>query len=303
MPVNKLLIAATTCLLGFAVTLGSCCKRAHAKPKGESCAGAYESAQELRKRAKLQRAQEMLLLCARESCGKFMHGECRVWLQQLQQEMPSVIVSAKDSSGALLPDVQISLDGVALSPAPNGAAVSLDPGTHEFRFNAKGHAEVVHEVDILPGQQSQPLEVRFAGEAQHPVSGAEASAAREVAVDDGATGSSRSSVPYVVGGVGVLGVVGFGVLGALAKKEHAELRQCSADCSRAQVERVSTLYAAANVSFGVGVVGLGTAAVLLLTARDSSESSRSRRLRQARLEAIDVRQTHGGAFAELRGSF
>lgn len=303
MPANKLLIAATTCLLGFAVTLGSCCKQAHAKPKGESCAGAYESAQELRKRAKLQRAQEMLLLCARESCGKFMHGECRVWLEQLQQEMPSVIVSATDSSGAPLHDVQISLDGRALTPAPSGGAVSLDPGLHEFRFNAKGHAEVLHEVDILPGQQNQPLEVRFAGEEQPPVKGAEAIPAREVAVDHGATGSSRSSVPYVVGGVGLLGVVGFGVFGALAKNEHAQLRRCSADCSRAQVERVSTLYAVANVSFGVGVVGLGTAAVLLLTSRDPSEASRSRALRQARLDAIDVRQTRGGAFAELRGSF
>jgi hypothetical protein len=302
MPANKLLIAATTCLLGFAVTFGSC-KRAHAKPKGESCAGAYESAQELRKRAKLQRAQEMLLLCARESCGKFMHGECRVWLEQLQQEMPSVIVSAKDSSGAPLHDVQVSLDGMALTPAPNGAAVSLDPGLHEFRFNAEGHAEVLHEVDILPGQQNQPLEVRFAREEQHSVKGADTMPAREVAVDDSATGSSRSSVPYVVGGVGVLGVVGFGVFGALAKNEHAQLRQCSVDCSRAQVERVSTLYAVANVSFGVGVVGLGTAAVLLLTSRDSSEASRSRPSSQARLEAIDVRQTRGGAFAELRGSF
>jgi hypothetical protein len=110
-------------------------------------------------------------------------------------------------------------------------------------------------------------------------------------------------VPYVVGGIGVLGVVGFGVLGALAKNEHAELRKCSPDCSRAEVERVSTLYAVANISFGAGVVGLGTAAVLLLTSRDSSETSKSRSPRKTKLEAIDVRRTRGGVFAELRGRF
>jgi hypothetical protein len=297
MPANKVLTRAISILLGFASVQGACCKLAHGKPKAEACAAAYEAAQELRKSAKLLRAQEALEKCAEKSCGNFMHRECTEWLEQLQQDLPSVILSAKDAAGAPLENVEVSVDGVPFTSALNGTAVLVDPGLREFRFNVKGRVEISQRVNILEGQQNRPIEVRF-GENAAADSGQADAAPRNDPPDSG-----RSSAPYLIGGVGVLGVVGFGVLGALAKNAHQEMRQCLPDCGPANADRVNTLYAAANISFGVGIVGIGTAAVLLLTAPGPTRTRAIRSSQSTKLQAIDLRQTRGGMLAELRGNF
>jgi hypothetical protein len=304
MPGNKLVGSAIALLFGFAAVQGACCKRAHAKPKDDTCAAAYETAQEFRKAAKLLRAKEMLEVCARESCGKFIHRECTGWLEQLRHDLPSVILSVKDATGAPLEDVEVTIDGVLVTSALNGVAITIDPGLREFRFNAKGHAEMLQQVNILPGQQSRPIEVRVGEPADESrVTEPDLRHTDRAAKNDGAAGSSNSIAPYVIGGIGVLGLVGFGVLGTLGRNAHQELRQCFPECARANVDRVSTLYAAANVSLGVGVVGVGAATVLLLTSRSSSTTRSTGLSRSAKLRTIDVRQTRGGVFAELRGSF
>lgn len=303
---SNLPVRATTLLLVFAFTFGSFTKRAEGRSKSEACARAYESAQELRKLAKLLRAQEMLEQCTQRFCGKFIQRECEVWLEQLRKELPSVIVSATDGSGATVADVEITLDGTVLTSSPDGDAIRVDPGVHEFRFNAEGHAEVSRRVEILPGQQDQPLHVRFLDEAQRsgaPAGSISVEEANHDTENQRRTGGHGSGVPYVVGGVGVLGVLGFGLVGALARNAHSELRACAPACPRAKAEQVSRLYAIANVSLGVGIVGVGTAAALLLTSRDNARSGAATPPRHAKVAVIDVRQTHGGVFAELRGSF
>jgi hypothetical protein len=302
MPSNKLLSAASAALLGFVVQ-NACCKIAYAKPKAGACAEAYEAAQELRKAAKLRRAEEMLLVCAEPSCGKFMHRECTQWLEQLHDEMPSVIFSAKDAAGTALSDVRVSLDGVLLTSALDGSAIAVDPGVRKFRFEAEGQPEVVREVTILPRQQERSIEVLIARKTKEP-DAAELDSSSDVAASERpAAASNRSIAPYVVGGVGVLGMVGFGVLATLAKSEHEQLPKCLPDCEQAKIERVGTLYATANVSLGIGIVGLGTATVLFLTSSGSSEARTARPSRKAKLQAFDVRHTREGVYAELRGRF
>jgi hypothetical protein len=295
---NKLQVRAFAVLLGFVTIQGAYCKPAHGKPKAEACVAAYEAGQELRKAAKLLRAQEALETCAQQSCGNFVHRECTAWLEQLQQALPSVILSAKDAAGAPLDNVEVSLDGEPLTAALNGAAIALDPGLREFRFNIKGRVEVSQRVNILEGQQNRPIEVRFGTPAAAAASPPDAAPEKTPP-----PGSSRSPAPYVIGGIGMLGIAGFGVLGAIAKNAHRELQQCLPDCAPTNADRVSTLYAAANVSFGIGILGIGTATILLLTSHGSAQTPTSRPARSKRLQAIDVRQTRGGVLAELRGNF
>jgi hypothetical protein len=159
-------------------------------------------------------------------------------------------------------------------------------------------------LNILEGQQDVPVEVRLRERAdQAAVTKADSRRAKAAPENDVVVGASSSNARYVIGGVGVLGFVGFAVLGTLGRNAQRELGACLPDCARADVERVSTLYATANVSLGVGIVGIGTATVLLLTSRGSSEARPTRPSASRKLHAVDVRQTRGGLFAELRGSF
>ena len=310
---SKLLTSATAVL--FAVAFAAYCKRAQAQPKGDACADAYESAQEFRKASKLKSTEEMLSACAQKSCGKFLYHECSVWLKELRHDMPSVILSVSDdATGASVDDVQVSIDGAPLTSALNGKAIAVDPGLHEFRFNAKGHATVSQQVNIRKGHQERRLAIRLPARSERSTSKdapdrdtSDRDTSDQAAAEPRPRGSSKSSAPYVIGSVGLLGMVGFGVFGALAKSEHAEVRECLPTCPRAQLARVSTFYTTANISLGVGIVGLGTAAVLFLTsggsAKKPKETRESKPSDKTRIAGIDVRRTDGGMFAELRGSF
>lgn len=301
---NQLLRSAIAVLFAFVAQQGACCKRAFANPKAPTCANAYERAQEFRSAAKLRAAHEMLEVCARQTCGKFMYRECAAWLEELEKELPSVILSVKNAAGVVLEDVEVSVDGVSLDSALLGAALAVDPGVREFRFKAEGYAEVLHRLNILEGQQNLPVKVHLRGRAdQAAVRRAHSRRVEAVPENHVVAGTGASNARYVIGGVGVLGFVGFAVLGTLGRTAQRELGACLPDCARADVERVSTLYAAANVSLGVGIVGIGTATVLLLTSRGSSEARRPSPSASKKLHAVDVRQTRGGLFAELRGSF
>jgi hypothetical protein len=98
-------------------------------------------------------------------------------------------------------------------------------------------------------------------------------------------------------GVGVAGIVGFGVLGSLNNSLFEELR---ADCrdnhcppDREQDIRRGQLYQlAANASLGAGLVGLGVSAYLLLSGHGSERADLPR----------TVVLPHPGALA-VRGRF
>jgi hypothetical protein len=85
---------------------------------------------------------------------------------------------------------------------------------------------------------------------------------------------------YAAGGVGALGV-GVGVItGLMANGKHSEAeseclnRQCfSGTRGPAAVDAFRTLRMVSTVSYGVGALGLGAAAVLWFTAKDGSEAS------------------------------
>jgi hypothetical protein len=301
MPRSKLLLSITAVL--FSVTFGACSRSAQGKPKS-TCADAYESAQEARKASKLRSAAEMLAVCAQKTCGAFLHRECSVWLEELQHAMPSVILSVSDATGAPLDEVEVSMDGEPLTSALSGVAIAVDPGLREFRFSAKGYVALSKQVNVLEGQQKRPIEVRLAAYAKsRRVS--EARQQQDRVIDEPSPGGSTKSIaPYAIGGIGVLGMVGFAALGSLAKSEHAEVRACLPDCDRAKLARVGTFYTVANISLGVGILGLGTATVLFLIPQGSSSENRRRKPSDKTTSAaIDVHRTSDGVFAELRGTF
>jgi hypothetical protein len=72
----------------------------------------------------------------------------------------------------------------------------------------------------------------------------------------------------VAGGVGVAGLVAFTVLALVARSEYDDLEgTCRQSCAPAEVDRVRRTALAADVSLGVGVLGLGVGGALLLASR------------------------------------
>src|SRR6185503_18813525 len=100
----------------------------------EECIAHNEKSIQLRVDHKLQESREELLQCARPGCPGEIRSECERRLATVNAELPTVVVSAKDPSGADLIDVRVTIDGTRAVDKLDGAPITLDPGAHVFRF-------------------------------------------------------------------------------------------------------------------------------------------------------------------------
>lgn len=103
---------------------------------------------------------------------------------------------------------------------------------------------------------------------------------------------------YVLGGLGVVGVAGFGAFAWRYDSQRSELEECKPLCAGSDIDAADTSRKIAFISLGVGVVGLGAATALYLTRPEEDAS-----VAIYRGLMLDAFPTPGGAAATLRGVF
>jgi len=292
-----------------------------------ACANAYEKAQELRQASKLRRSREALLGCAKSSCGEFVQTECKRWLTEVDSEMPSVVIAAKNESAEPVIQVDVTMDGELLTSQVDGHATNVDPGVHDFYFRTSAGAVAERRLVIAKGDRNRIVEIEL--KAQRPrttearptgATGASvstkpaepvastpaASLPLKVETESGAAiaapgaESSTSAWPYVVGGVGVVGVAGYGLLYAMAKADNKNLlTECWPSCSEKALDRVRNTFLASDISLGVGIAALGAATFLYFQSGSSPEKSS----KQSASYTVDVTPSRSGVLATVNGSF
>jgi hypothetical protein len=254
-----------TFLLAFgAAALGT--GGAHADDKSE-CVEAYEQAQELRLQRQLGAAHDRLLVCSRAVCPKVALEDCRRWLGEVEATMPRVSVGpVQDVRGRDVARAVVRIDGKAFDGWDDGHEVPVDPGRHVVRVEATGKLPSESPIDVREGDRRR---VSFV---MHDA----------VAVSRGEelpTSSPRLTVPVAIaGGVGVVGLAGWAVLGLVGKADADSLRNnCYPHCDDASVARANRELLLADVSLGVAVVGVGLAAWFFLHAPAPSSMRASAR--------------------------
>jgi hypothetical protein len=296
-----------------------------------SCANAYERGQELRQSSKLRRAREVLIGCARAACGEFVQRECSKWITQIDAETPSMVLLAKDEAGVAVLDVEVTMDGELLTSRLDGRAVSVDPGMHDFSFKTASGAIIGRRVAISLGERNRIVSVDIPAGTRAPSPPSATALAKAEPKDtkaapgrvEAAQTASRlqlkttppddpppppsstssgggSALPYVVGGVGALGLGGYALLYSMAKSENnALIEQCWPTCSEGRLDRVRHLYLAADISLGVGIAAAGTATYLFF----QSNSGREKPAPQSASYVVDVAPSRSGVFASVSGVF
>jgi hypothetical protein len=254
----------------------------------QTCAVAYENAQQLRSKLKLRRARDQLLICGHSSCPVVVTKDCNAWLEEVEQELTSVVFRVRDQRGADVVDVRISMDGEHLRDKADGSSVFVDPGMHVFRFesDAAGFAEVRQM--LRKGDRDRPIELtlksrldELARSEQDELDGglSRNSDARandrkpeqrppvEMQLTGPPSPSNAPGVPTIVAaGFGALALSSFAYFGLSAQGEADDMRNtCAPSCPVERVDAVRSKLVVANVSLGVGVASLGLAAVLWLT--------------------------------------
>jgi len=267
----------------------------------QTCAAAYENAQQLRAKLKLRLAREQLLVCGHSSCPLVVTKDCNAWLEEVETDLPSFVFRPRDSAGRDIPNARVLIDGEHLSDKMAAGAIFVDPGMHVFRFEAEGYtnAEVnqmvrrgdrARTIDVMMRGRQDELGVRSDQESSDKWDGGAPVA--DAWPDDRALDarpplemqlmmpqaarSSPGTGTFVAAGVGVLALSSFAYFGLTASSDASNLREsCAPHCRVEDVDSVRTKLVVANVSLGVGIVALGVAGALWLAEGSSAPRAAS----------------------------
>lgn len=285
------LIAAAMSLVTFAATVPS------AAQEKEACVAASESAQKLRSQKKLRAARKELVKCAQEACPGIVKKDCATWLSEVDDSLPTVILSARDATGADVADVRVLLDGEVLTEKLEGSAIAIDPGPHTFRFESSKGDPVETSVLVREAEKNRSITATIG----KPVVAAQPSPTAPPTTVPETQGPSRP-IPtgtYVFGAVAAASFVGFAYFGLSGRADRDRLLDtCAPYCNKADEKPARTKLAVADISLAVGVVSLAVATVLILMPRESREREPSKTA--LRVDAVPIA---GGAVGMLGGSF
>ena len=170
----------------------------------------------------------------------------------------------------------VRIDGDLVPPAAVGVKRAADPGFPEVTVSAVGYEPFKQVVTVGPGEE-KTLEVRLR---KLPEVVTPSTAPLDPYRPRRSSGARRAFA-YVALSVGGAGLAAGGITGALALRKRAQLEdRCldNGDCPASQSKRISTYHVygtLSGASLAVGVAGLGTGLVLLLTEPKSKDMARA----------------------------
>jgi hypothetical protein len=236
------------------------------------CIAATESSLALRKEGHLQEARTRLVTCARPACPAEIRVECERRLVELGAVQPSIVLAARDDAGGDLVDVHVTLDGAPFVSKLGTAALPVDPGTHELRFEADGREGVSRTVIVREGEKARVIQVVLVRPGSAP---------RSEGPGEGA-GATQRTVGWVVGGAGVVGLGVGSVFGLMAARQWSTTKdECTASScpNRSSAmddrDRALSLATVSTIALIFGGVATATGAVLVLTAPNAHAGTKT----------------------------
>lgn len=259
---------------GFVALLGSLAflapSLAHADAR-KACVEAADHGQDLRDKGKLTEAKQAFVTCARDECPSMVSRQCTTWLTEVEREIPTVNIRARDAQNRDLVDVNVIVDDVLVTSALDGRPMQVNPGVHTFKYQHQGDADVQQQLVIRSGEKDRLLDVRF-GAAKAPVAASTPAAQAAPTGAPATEGEEKRGFRFpvfagVTLGIGLASFVGMGVLiGTTASDVNAMRATCAGSCKQSDVDWANTRIILANVAMGVGIAGVGLSVLSIIIA-------------------------------------
>jgi hypothetical protein len=196
--------------------------------------------------------------------------EAKKELDSLKPRLGWVTVILKEPAEA-----SVRIDGALVPPAAVGVKRAADPGFPEVTVSADGYEPFKQIVTVGPGEEKTiEVSLRKLPEVETP-----STAPADPYRSRQASGARRAWT-YVALSVGSAALVAGGVSGGLALRKRGQLQdRCLDDgrCPASQSKRISTYHLYGTISgasLAVGLAGLGTGLVLLLSEPKSQDATR-----------------------------
>jgi hypothetical protein len=219
-----------------------------------ACIEAHEHGQELRLANRWLQARQLFLACARRSCPPLVINDCTRWADELSQQTPSIVVSAKRPDGTDADDVTLFVDGAKYGARLPFVPIPLDPGEHVLRLEQTGSPGVERRVTLHDGERDRRVEVLL-GRSATPGAGAELPRA--------SVASPPPVAAYVATGIGVATTISSVMFLAIGKgKEHdLATSPCgrAGTCTDAEVDPIRVDYIVSGITAGVAAVAVAIA--------------------------------------------
>ena len=236
-----------------------------ADPTKQQCVEANERAQALREQERLEAARNELAVCLATSCPGPVRQDCADRITEVDRAIATLVFDVTDTSGRDLTRVALLVDGKPLASPLDGAAVAIDPGTHELTFVARSGSRLTEMLVVREGEKGRRVVVQLEA---------------ATGLDPGRT---RRIVGFGLLGAGAAGLIVGGVLGFVAKStyDRAVSDDCGgnpARCTHAGVSQIGTAHAQATGSTAAFIIGgalLAGGVTLWITGRASVRVSKT----------------------------
>jgi hypothetical protein len=194
-----------------------------------------------------------LRACSAPTCPEVVRDQCVLQIEELAAQQPTVVLAARDVRGRDTTAVVVRIDGKHVADRLGGLAVPLDPGGHLVRFESGGAVREVSVVVAL-GEKNRKVTADFYVPPPAPVA---------VPPSDATSSRSVPTATWVFGGVGLLGLGSFMIWGLVGRGQEDKLDLCRQDrsCGEGKVDAMYRSYTVADISLGVGILGIGAAAL------------------------------------------
>ncbi len=220
----------------------------------EACATSYEQGQTLRRAGNLSWAQAQLAICQR-TCPDVLVHDCRKWSLEIDRELPSLIIEARDRHGHRLDGVSLSIDDADVAMPARGKPLKLDAGAHRLVLTKDGEQQSLR-IELKPRERGRVAMIRFS---------------RALAAlpprprEQSSRGIEPPTAAWIIGGIGVLGLTTGAVLGVKGQLDRRELRSsCAPNCAESDVDAIDRDWTIAGIAAGVGAVAVGVAIAITL---------------------------------------
>lgn len=230
----------------------ACTFTTHARAQGplDACLAAHESGQSEQQQNELLAAREHFRTCSSDPCPSVVQRDCISRLAEIESRIPTLEVRVTGGKS-----VEVSIDDGApdhVSDKP----IPLDPGVHRVRAWDGSGTELKRTVDLQPGER-ETLELEFATAEHRPE------------LNQSSVRGGPSPFGYVLGGVAVVGVLGFTGFGLAGRNKQSKLDDCKPDCDDPGLyDDMQRDYLIADISLGVAVAA-GVGAYLVLSSKPS----------------------------------
>jgi hypothetical protein len=133
----------------------------------ERCVSEHERAHMLRIDEHWLEARAAMAVCAAETCPLAIRSDCRAWLDELAQALPTLLVVVERDDGGG-PPVRVELDGHDAEALDPSHPIEVIPGPHHMRFLLEPYPPVETDVVAAKGEKNRLVTVRFAREPPPP---------------------------------------------------------------------------------------------------------------------------------------